>query len=285
MQATFPSMSCDNFNAIEELEPAPNIEEEGLQKVRLHPRSGRASDFTVHYNTQGKATHAWSCSALKRFMSCCTVQAQMSMGICMYLNDKADNSGPCHLNLSTRSDLPSPQSIREWLACAQLPVSASNKALTLIVDLDNTLLFSNPSPIPQRFSNKHELSFAMTGSFYTDAMLQIKAFQKLGHNVLVLTDADYPETYISAAFKHYGIELGVHRYINRDSNLRRTTKAEGYDSKTAFLKRYGSGKHCLMVDDLLSNKSSKTHFYHVTPSSHFPELNTAAKQKFQANTA
>ncbi|RLV58888.1 hypothetical protein D5018_14890 [Parashewanella curva] len=164
-----------------------------------------------------------------------------------------------------------PKTTEEWLSCFQKPVSRTNPPLTLLLDIDKTVMISGMEPVG-RFKNKIELDLLFydchwqTDTFYYDrkAILAATQGQVKGHNVVILTWGTYELKELLPLFKLHLLTVDKRSFYNNESMF-------GYDTKKGFIEchREEFDKSCLLIDDDESNQASNIHFLHCTDHS-FP---------------
>ncbi|RYV02050.1 hypothetical protein SOPP22_10760 [Shewanella sp. OPT22] len=260
----FPPQAL-NIREFAGLEKVSSDPENRAAVFRLHKQSGTTYDFDVSFSTEQliKATEAKIVKAHKRFLKDSTDRDRATR-IVQHINHPDWQLNPyttCIVDTSVSYKGEEPKTISDWIIRANEDVSIDNPPLTLILDLDDTVLSKNKSCSFDTLDSLHGGTY-----FNLTAMKQISAFQKRGHKIKVLTNSQYLFRRIESAFSRYGVTLEKKNYFNVES------KARNGLSKGDFLDKYSFNKSCLHVDDLTSNESRKTHFYHVTGASPFPEL-------------
>ena len=249
-------LSYQTFQTIEKISPAGK---NGLTRVRLHKQSGKIRDYSVRY--RGKvATQVKSNSFWRNFWHELTEYYRCSC-IVSHLNHLPLYDGPCVIDVSSGYSRPYPSDNKEWLQRANQHVSRQNPRLTLLLDLDKTLLSSSKSTVFDVPSSKNDRVF-----FNSRALKQLSAFQKRGHRIMVISNAFYPYSAVAEEFRKYDVDLSEEFYFNHAHQARFGMR------KQKFISKYAFDKSCLLVDDLVTNRSKKTLFHQAREESPFPEL-------------
>ncbi|MBE8167277.1 MAG: hypothetical protein HAW66_02755 [Shewanella sp.] len=261
MVATYPSASKTSFRALEQL--TTRRSEDSSVIFRLHKMNGKTQDYQVSYH-EGRAVE---CKRNKGWHSYFTSrkEAIKQMSLVHFLNQKDTLNVPCVIKVTNDYDAKFPKNKNEWLDKANDFVSKENPALTLLLDLDDTLFSLTKTP---HFTFKLNMNIVNIPNHFVnkDAMEKIAAFQRRHHRIKVITNANYPYINIAGFFKYFNITLPEADYFNRDHPARcKLTKQE-------FIERYAFNKSCLLVDDKLKNGSRSTHFHHAYWLAPFPDL-------------
>ncbi|MCL1078462.1 hypothetical protein D5R81_11060 [Parashewanella spongiae] len=260
MIATYPNLSCLSYRTLERINELPD---KSAIIYRLHKMNGKTQDYRVNFQ-EGIAV---DCIRHRGWHSHCTSnkEALKQMAIMHYLNVPADTTGPCLINVKSDYNVTVPKNKAQWLARANLMVSSTNPAVTLLLDLDNTMFSLNPS---KQFNLEFPLKLNRFSTLFVneDSMKRVVAFQQRNHHIKVITDADYEYAIIAPLFSHFGITLHNTDYFNRNHQaMEQLTKHE-------FIKRYAFDKSCLLVDDQLRNRCPNIHFHHANALTPFPQL-------------
>ncbi|MCL1076782.1 hypothetical protein D5R81_01480 [Parashewanella spongiae] len=158
-----------------------------------------------------------------------------------------------------------PETKEEWLERAALFVSDINPPLTMILDLDETLL-----SLGKAYGRFNEEFVTQNGrlTFYYDykALREVAAIQSKGHKILVMTHATYSYSEIKFLFYTVGIELKQAEYFN-------APYFKGFDTaKADFLDDAGFKHESMLFDDQKYNKPNDCHFYLISKGEPFPTL-------------
>ncbi|MBM7071203.1 hypothetical protein JQC92_03990 [Shewanella sp. 202IG2-18] len=249
-------LSLSQYRAIEKVSSKPD---ETKAQYRLHLQNGKTRDYKVKF----EGNRAVSASARGNFWWKYhhEYEEREEAGILYQLNHEEIKNSPCVIDVSSDSSRPLPLTKDEWVSRANLPVNVSNPALTLVLDLDDTLMSKKLTATFNKESSVFEGRY-----FNHKAMQQISAFQKRGHKVAVLTSATYPFKDVANAFSDFNVGLENARYFDLNHKARKGL------FKPDFLDKYAFDESCLYVDDKNLNQSDSTHFHHATVIQPFPEL-------------
>ena len=160
-----------------------------------------------------------------------------------------------------------PISTPEWIKCASMPVSDKNPALTLMLDLDETIIllgnkknpFTQVHPLDifyQQTLKKYDVYFAPT------YFQQVRTVQKNGHKIKVITSGYYTFKPVQALFARNAVHLLEANYFNHQE-MEQAMSGYAISIKKSFIEsndEFDNG--CLLVDDKIQNKPANIHFYH-----------------------
>ncbi len=160
-----------------------------------------------------------------------------------------------------------PETSIEWIVHAAEKASIHNPELTLLLDLDETVVHYGTNPLG-RFNKpfKFTKSFTEKTIYYdADALRQVKLLQKRGHKVVVITNAPYLKEDVTELFKKVEIKLDQKNFYNRN------TEGRNRKDKASYIRFLKYGRRSLLIDDIASNCPSSVHYAQATLS-RFPEL-------------
>ncbi|MGB0895209.1 MAG: hypothetical protein ACPGUD_12445 [Parashewanella sp.] len=157
-----------------------------------------------------------------------------------------------------------PQTSAQWFACAAQVVSDANPKLTLLLDLDNTIF---TSWIIERMHKPKTLTRCKKRVFVDpDAMQQIKAFIGYGHQLIIITSANYCYSDIHELFLEYRINVPACNYYNCEDYIHED------NGKAGAIKRIGFSNAAMLIDDLKSNKPDCVWFTQAKYYEPFPNI-------------
>ncbi len=138
-----------------------------------------------------------------------------------------------------------PSNIEEWIHKSKTIVSDTNSAVTLLLDLDETIL-----SVDDALGQNSGLVSVYGFDCYVDldALKVIKQISDNGHKLKVVTDANYSYVEIHALFGLFGITLPQSRYVNIDN-----TSRSRYQSKANYIDSLDLKRDALLIDDQKRN--------------------------------
>ncbi|MCL1078079.1 hypothetical protein D5R81_08620 [Parashewanella spongiae] len=155
-----------------------------------------------------------------------------------------------------------------WLAKARLRVSESNPPLTLLLDLDETVIFYGSAH--RRFNKAFKLLSEehRGGTVYFDpkAMENLLAFQSNGHEIMIITQGGYLYSDIKMLFATQGI------FIEDDAYYNKVDIGSKHGDKKYYIDRHEFNHETLLIDDKMHNEPTYTHFLLSGPTIPFPSL-------------
>lgn len=171
----------------------------------------------------------------------------------------------------------------DWFINAFQASNATGKQVTIVADLDETLLAElsrlEEDGNPEKFSQSIEQALVLNSeNFYfkadPNAFAQLKLLQERGHKIMVVTCGNYQFEYIQRLFQQFGVELIEENYHNR-SNLEACgfsaeQKPEYIDSKPDIFNR-----DCMLFDNMEENEpDGNCLFFHIDLENPFPNFET-----------
>ncbi len=171
------------------------------------------------------------------------------------------------LSITSKKQVKYPIDATAWIKCASMAVSDKNPALTLILDLDDTMILLNQTIVP--FTQVHPLTFLdysinkeYDAYFAPTHFYQARTVQNNGHKIKVFTSGYYTFKPVQALFARNGIYLSEGNYFNRQK-MEQAISGYAISIKKSFIESNDEFDHSyLLVDDTIENKPANVHFYH-----------------------